>query len=229
MNSKIPLKWPPSKATVPCILAALYCVAISGTSFAAGFDCSKAASNVEKMICGDEVLSVLDSQLQENYSLALGDAPFAKKADIKKSQEQWIANVRNKCSDRACLQAAYSSQLKILASIKGMTASAHYVTDNVEAKRLVAGFQQQLNHDGFAGDLRECKRVIRIDSSGSSNESMVSAGKDMSYGAICSFNNRLVMMCDDTMIGKMTLKLTGFTVNGPALADFSQMNCPAGG
>jgi len=211
------------------IIIVLYCCAIGSASLAAGFDCSKSMSTVEKMICADEALSTLDSQLQEAYQLALGDASFPKKADIKRSQEQWIANVRNQCGNRSCLQAAYSSRLDILASIKVPTVSAHYVTDDVDTKRVIAEFQKQLNQEGFPGDLRECKRVIRLDGIGPSNEQMVSAGKDMSYGAICSFNDRLVMMCDDTMIGKMTLKLTGFTVNGPALAEFSQMNCPAGG
>jgi uncharacterized protein len=229
MNSKIPLKWPPSKATVPRILAALYCVAISGTSFAAGFDCSKAASNVEKMICSDEVLSSLDSQLQKTYLLALGDASFPKREDIKRNQVQWITNLRDKCGDRKCLQEAYSSQLEILALIKTATVSAHYVVDGSEATRTISEFQKQLKDDGFSGDLKECNRVIKVDPSIPPNEPVLSSAKDPSYGAICSLNSRVVMICDDTMIGKTTLKLTGFTGSGPALVEFTQSNCAPGG
>lgn len=229
MSSKLRANRTPSTMVALRIVTALYCGTISSISLAAGFDCRKATSDVEKIICDDGTLSTLDSQLQETYLLTLADASVSQKSEIKQSQEEWIANTRNQCIDRGCLQAAYFSQLNILASIKTATVSAHYVISGSEAKSLIAGYQQQLNRDGFPGYLGECRRVIRLDDNAPPEEPKLNAGKDTSYGAICSFNNRLVMICDDTMIGKMTLKLTGFTVNGPALASFTQMNCPAGG
>jgi uncharacterized protein len=229
MNPKRDLNVTPSKIALIRIITVLCCGAISGLSIAAGFDCGKATTGIEKTICSDEVLSGLDSQLQETYLLALGDASFSKKAGVKGAQEEWVSNVRNQCGNINCLRAAYTARVDILASIKTTAANAHYLPSGSDAKRPTANFQQQLNHDGFPGDLRECKRIVKLDNKASPDEPMLSAGKDTSYGAICSFNNRLVMICDDTMVGKMTLKLTGFTVNGPALADFTQMNCPVGG
>jgi hypothetical protein len=44
---------------------------------AAGFDCSKAMSDVEKLICDDDELSKLDESLNEAYRKAL------KQSDIK--------------------------------------------------------------------------------------------------------------------------------------------------
>jgi uncharacterized protein len=40
-------------------------------SCAASFDCAKASSATEKMICGDEAISKLDEQLASSYKLAL--------------------------------------------------------------------------------------------------------------------------------------------------------------
>jgi hypothetical protein len=55
------------------------------------------------------------------------------------------------------------------------------------------------------------------------------SGREASYGAICTLNNLGIMVCNDTMVGKLTVKWLGFTYTGTSLADFTQNNCPPGG
>jgi uncharacterized protein len=79
---------------------------------AASFDCGKAASEVEKIICGDDELSRLDESLNNAYLQAL------KRTDIKeqmiKSQRQWLKNERNACQNAECIKKAYETRIKEL-------------------------------------------------------------------------------------------------------------------
>lgn len=60
-------------------------LAISIDANAAGFDCSKASTSIEKMICNDRILSDLDSAMSNLYS--------SKKDDkLKEIQLDWIKN-----------------------------------------------------------------------------------------------------------------------------------------
>jgi|GEM_PF-1964391 len=79
---------------------------------AASFDCGKAASEVEKLICSDDELSKLDDSLSKAYLQAL------KRADIKeqtiRSQRQWLKNERNTCQNAECIRKAYETRIKEL-------------------------------------------------------------------------------------------------------------------
>ena len=52
------------------LFPALLCAAVAGAAEAASFDCSKAASVVEKKICASKILSKLDSRMAEAYRVA---------------------------------------------------------------------------------------------------------------------------------------------------------------
>lgn len=84
------------------------------TSYAASFDCNKATSDVEKMICSDHKLSRLDDYLSQNYKIAMGpDMPEGSKSKIRKSQIDWI-DKRNTCTDTKCIEKMYSKQMDYL-------------------------------------------------------------------------------------------------------------------
>jgi uncharacterized protein len=90
--------------------AILIAVGIAGGVFApearaAGFDCSKASTAVEKAICGDPKLSSLDEELSAAYSKALSLA--VDRDAMKAEQRRWLTQVRNKCVDALCLEEAY--------------------------------------------------------------------------------------------------------------------------
>lgn len=82
---------------------------IGGTVGAASFDCTKAASAIEKSICSDDQISGLDSQLMLSYKKSMSAAVNAEA--LKLEQRAWLANVRNKCQDAACLKFAYADRI----------------------------------------------------------------------------------------------------------------------
>ena len=76
---------------------------------AASFDCAKAGTPVERMICSDPGVSALDQRLADAYKAA-----SARDAHVKESQREWLANTRNRCGTTACLSEAYGARLDAL-------------------------------------------------------------------------------------------------------------------
>ncbi|EKD2720048.1 DUF1311 domain-containing protein [Escherichia coli] len=84
------------------------------TSYAASFDCNKASSDVEKIICSDHKLDRLDDYLSQNYKIAMSpDMPEGSKSKIRESQIAWL-NKRNACTDAQCIEKMYSKQIDYL-------------------------------------------------------------------------------------------------------------------
>ena len=83
------------------------------TVHAASFDCAKAGTKVEKLICGDAELSKLDEELNAAYKAAVQDKT---KADVvKQAQKQWMKE-RSGCADAACVKGAYEARFSTLTS-----------------------------------------------------------------------------------------------------------------
>lgn len=82
---------------------------------AASFDCDKAASSVEKMICADSTLSNLDSMLSSVYGKALFRA--ADPSALKATQRSWLKSTRNVCQTVQCVELAYKRRLLDLRAI----------------------------------------------------------------------------------------------------------------
>jgi uncharacterized protein YecT (DUF1311 family) len=81
----------------------------------ASFDCAKAATKVEKLICADAGLSKLDEDLNAAYKTALQDK---KQSDsIKQAQKQWVKE-RDGCVDVDCVKRAYDIRLSALLNAK---------------------------------------------------------------------------------------------------------------
>lgn len=76
---------------------------------ATSFDCRKASSQVEKLICANENLSKLDSSLGRLYNSRKKNNP-----SLVNEQKQWLLKDRNTCQTNACLIKAYSSRIKAL-------------------------------------------------------------------------------------------------------------------
>jgi uncharacterized protein len=79
---------------------------------AASFDCGKAASEVEKLICGNEELSRLDESLNKAYLRVLERTNT--KDQIMEKQRLWLKNVRNKCKNAECIRAAYENRIETI-------------------------------------------------------------------------------------------------------------------
>jgi uncharacterized protein len=76
---------------------------------APSFNCAKAALAVEQMICADPALAAADRDLADTYNnISHQGGINAKK--LRLEEDAWLANTRNKCTDKACIEAAYASR-----------------------------------------------------------------------------------------------------------------------
>lgn len=81
---------------------------LSVSLLGASFDCAKAATKVEKMICANPELSALDENLSKTFKEALKATDD--KEQLKKEQFAWMKE-RNKCQDVECLKIEYENRL----------------------------------------------------------------------------------------------------------------------
>lgn len=84
----------------------------SSEVFSASFDCRKAATKIEKLICSDKKISQLDRSLASAYKAALKLS--SAKEDLKNEQLLWLKNERAKCERISCLEQAYDKRIQIL-------------------------------------------------------------------------------------------------------------------
>ncbi len=76
------------------------------------FDCAKATTKIEKVICANPKLSELDEKLSALYKKALELSPVPE--DSKEQQRAWVKGWRDTCKDAACLERAYVSRISDL-------------------------------------------------------------------------------------------------------------------
>ncbi len=100
-------------------LATFVLLMVAGDIYAASFDCGKATSEVEKLICSDPNLSQLDENLSKTYRKVLSSV--ADPASLKREQAKWLRDVRNLCADSACLEKVYRNHLEVLENILPVT------------------------------------------------------------------------------------------------------------
>lgn len=92
--------------------SAIASLLFTGTVMAASFDCSKARSATEKMICSDTVLSLLDEQLNAAYAGAL--SRIDEKAALKASQRRWLASL---CRELTCATERFRERSMLLNAV----------------------------------------------------------------------------------------------------------------
>jgi uncharacterized protein len=97
-----------------CMLLML-CVA-GDFALAASFDCTKAATKSEKLICADPQVSAADEQLAELYRRILEQS--SDKDGLKKEQRNWIKTQRDACPDAACMLKAYQARIAALEALE---------------------------------------------------------------------------------------------------------------
>jgi len=78
---------------------------------AASFDCAKARSRVEKLICTSDKLGDLDQQLDGAFSAAKQVLAATEAKSFTQEQIRWLQAVRNACTDTACLVRVYQERL----------------------------------------------------------------------------------------------------------------------
>lgn len=95
------------------LLVIFLCAWAFNTS-AASFDCKKATSNTEKMICADIELSASDEYLAVFYKRAMAIAPDQNR--LKQEQRAWLREVAL-CKEPVCARKLYYSRINALAEL----------------------------------------------------------------------------------------------------------------
>lgn len=85
---------------------------VDTSAFAPSFDCAKASTGPERLICSDRDLSKLDVALSQAYSKAREKS--ADKNKLKSEQLEWFKRSRNACADKTCMENAYKQRISDL-------------------------------------------------------------------------------------------------------------------
>lgn len=89
-------------------------IVLFASAQAASFDCGKATTSVEKLICSSPELRIADIQLYELYSRAIRQS---KNPDqIRSQQRQWLKNIRSGNKSATSLIIAYQERITQLES-----------------------------------------------------------------------------------------------------------------
>ena len=80
--------------------------ALAFAAAAPSFECSKASTNVEKMICADEGLAAADRAAAKLYAAV----PKSERKNLFGKESDWLAD-RDRCADWACVAVAYEYRL----------------------------------------------------------------------------------------------------------------------
>lgn len=236
----------------------LFAWVLAGCAFgahAASFDCAKAGTSVEKMICSDAATSALDGKLQQTYKTALAATNAYGRKALAKEQRNWIKYTRGICQDTACLREVYADRIAVLANNLGSIENhrlcikpSNYQGDaddcgvSVEVYRdpndHIESFNDSLMHERQGGRIIDCHRLI-VEWSGT----RIGPGPgNQNFGGYCVLQRDAqrsdVMICDDTMIGNFRVQsvdmqdptdkhLIDFTYNCGRGQSYSKNESPA--
>ncbi len=110
------------RALLACALALLAC----RSAAAASFDCTKATSSRDRLICATPDLSASDSEMARIYNADLSKLSNAGKASVAGSQRTWLHQLDTECPPNAvadgpgaispaqCLARAYGERIQLL-------------------------------------------------------------------------------------------------------------------
>jgi len=102
----------PLQHTIVATFATLAATACT-VAGAASFDCGKARTSSEKLICASPETSALDTQLGAAFKEALARA--GEKSVVRQSQRDWLASSGIKdCADARCIDAALAQRISLL-------------------------------------------------------------------------------------------------------------------
>jgi uncharacterized protein YecT (DUF1311 family) len=116
---------PPSSTLLSVGLALSVSLAALSTAHAASFDCAKATSAAEKLICATPALSSLDEELAKAYKTLREELDPKGQALLKESQKRWLrywpvicsedpTKLKSATQDPVCIQELYLERLKVL-------------------------------------------------------------------------------------------------------------------
>jgi uncharacterized protein len=96
----------------------VFLLCVGSSAHAAGFDCKKASTQTEKIICGNIPLSDLDSKLADVYAKTYEASNPAAKAKLRVGQRIWLGFVNGICGDAECITVAYQARIDQLEGVE---------------------------------------------------------------------------------------------------------------
>jgi uncharacterized protein len=115
------------------IAALLVLISAGAASHAASFDCAKAATATEKLICANQRISDLDEYLGRYFYTARAEVGRGAQCLVP-NQRGWLRTVRDACKDAACLERVYLNRLAELDPLQlGATALKNENLPDVKA------------------------------------------------------------------------------------------------
>lgn len=88
-------------------------------SFSPSFDCLKASTGPERLICSHRELAVLDVELMQVYQQLYSDYPSKTEKDsLRKEQNEWRTSKRDACATTDCIAQAYAERIEDLHLIR---------------------------------------------------------------------------------------------------------------
>ena len=199
-------------------------LSVQKTSLSASFDCMKAQSYAETMICQDTVLSSLDDDLAKEYKALLKRANTNDKQAIRFMQRDWLKTWRSYCKTIKCLKLKYNSRIDFLKRWDKFYSDIKFM--RVVGKHIYpVEVLNDTNSRKFKIDIKNCTLLIVVP--------VPNRNANRSYGAICTKTSdsphKQVMVCDDEMVGHYSVKNINARVPSKYdLTDFVVNNCYGG-
>jgi len=203
---------------------------------AASFDCKKASTAAEKLICADSDLSSLDEKLQRSYQTALEAVDSFSRPKLITEQRNWITHVRNICAESSCLSKAYTARIDVLDGSKGIinnlgrcsipdAGSCRSVVYYRDPSFRISSFNRTLLANRRSARVAGCDRLIDLP--------VGFANSNHSFGGYCAVTDgptrSRVMICNDDMMGHFAMTPITNDVDGDQeLIEFTNQNCFGG-
>lgn len=130
------------------ILLASISILVSTVSHSASFNCDKASTKVEHLICSDEQLGLLDEGLARNYkSLRTSFSP-QKANTLRKEQRLWLKERNSKCSNVSECKNTYSVRIAKLGSMltKSKKLTTHDIYEKFNMRSIFSSYGQRLKY-----------------------------------------------------------------------------------
>lgn len=221
---------------VLCLGILFVCALVASCAHATSFDCKKATTASEKLICADSNLSSLDDELQRGYQAAQEAVKPSIKQELVKEQRNWIKYVRDICSDSACLARVYRARIDLLAKTKRVLVddavcsipdgrSCRSVVYYRDPSYRILSFNKTLASRKQSARVIGCERLIDLP--------VGYANSNDSFGGFCTIIDgqarSRVLICNDEMIGHFAMEVLKDGEDTDAhLIKFTDENCFGG-
>ena len=90
------------------LLWLVLCACVSSGAVLAAVDCSRAKSNVDKLVCSSSVLSLAEEEMAKSYRSAMRRGVDLR--ELQRTHIEWYEHVRNACNDVSCLLKAFDDR-----------------------------------------------------------------------------------------------------------------------